>query len=243
MSLRDRLTSDTAVKAYIFLSGMLIVLFVLDTWVLPWAVHTRGETAIPFVIGAPEERARTMLIAAGVEPQIAAYKPDDRIAPGHVIFLDPPPRTVVRTGRNVYMTISGGEELIVMPNLRGRSLRDAKITLDREEMRLGLVTWDASDLPAETVISQSIVAGKRVKKGSLVEIAVSGGAAQVVDMPYLIGFSLAEAQQRLASHGLRTGTVSYRKSASLQSNTVIGQNPAAGDQVPPSSPVELVVVQ
>ena len=158
------------------------------------------------------------------------------------MYQDPPAGNIVREGRNVYLTVSGGEERSTMPNLRGRSMRDAKIALEQNDLRLGLVLYEASDLPAETVIGQSILPGKNVKRNQQVEITVSGGTDIEVEVPYVIGLSLEEAQQKFLNNGLRLGTITYHESSNLLPNTVIGQDPPAGDKVNPNSPVNITVV-
>ena len=75
----------------------------------------------------------------------------------------------------------------------------------------------------------------------MIEIKVSGGANMEIVIPYVIGFNLDEAQKRLLEGGLRVGSVSYRKSDALLPNTVVGQDPVAGEPAAPNTPVNLVV--
>ena len=242
MALKDSLTSRIAVKIYIVLAVLFILVIVLDSFVLPSVVHSRKEIVIPDVAGMKTDRAQIVLSSAGLKPVVTGNSPSSDVPPGHIIFQDPVPKSVVREGRNVYLTVSGGVERIVMPNLRGRSLRDAKIALEQMDLKLGLVTYEASDLPAETVVSQSMPAGKKIKKSQVVEIVVSGGSDIQMEVPYVIGLSLEEAQQKLHGSGLRLGEVGYRESRSLLPNTVIGQNPSAGTPASANTPVNLVVV-
>jgi serine/threonine-protein kinase len=241
MSLKEKLSSRLAIKFYIVASGLFIFVFVMDTLLMPMLVHSRSVIMIPDVTGKKASVAVDILSEAGLEPQVHDTMPHPKIAPGNVVLQNPVAGAVVREGRNVYLSVSGGEAYLIMPNLRGRSLRDARITLEQMDLRLGKVSYEASALPAETVVSQNVSAGKKVRKNVMIEIAVSGGTDIEIEIPYVVGFNLDEAQQRLLEGGLRLGAVSYTKSSNLLPNTVVSQDPVAGNPAAPNSPVNLVV--
>lgn len=241
MPLKEKLTSRIAIKFYIVASGLFIFVFVMDSLVMPLLVHSRSETMIPDVTGKSANVAMDILLEAGLEPHVHDTMAHAKIAPGNVVLQNPVSGAVVREGRNVYLSISGGEAHIVMPNLRGRSLRDARITLEQMELRVGKVSYEASSLPAETIVSQNIPPGKRVRKNIMIEIGVSGGTDIAIEIPYVVGFNLDEAQQRLLESGVRLGTVSYTKSSNLLPNTVVSQDPVAGNPAAPNSAVNLIV--
>ncbi len=243
MALKETLTSRLAIKIYIVLSSIFILIFVTDAWIMPAIVHSRAEIKIPDVTGKTAEEAMGLLAAKDLNPQVYDTAPHPNIPPGNVVYQNPVASSVVREGRNVYLTVSGGEERIAMPNLRGRSLRDARITLEQMEFRIGKVAYEPSELPAESVVSQNIPPGKRVPKNSVVEITVSGGSDIEVEIPYVVGFNLDEAQQKLLENGLRLGTVSYRESGSFLPNTVLAQSPLAGDPIAPNGAVNLTVAR
>jgi serine/threonine-protein kinase len=241
MALKEKLTSRLAVKIYIVLSSLFILVFAVDAWVMPGLVHSRGEITIPDVTGKTTDEAIALLENLDLKPQVYDTAPHPKIPPGHVVYQNPVAASVVREGRNVYLTVSGGEERIAMPNLRGRSLRDARITVEQMELRIGKVTYEASELPAESVVSQNVPAGKRVPKNIAIEITVSGGSDIEVEVPYVVGLNLDEAQQKLLESGLRLGTVTYRENSSFLPNTILAQSPLAGDPVAPNGAVNLTV--
>jgi serine/threonine-protein kinase len=243
MALKEKLTSRLAIKIYIVLSSIFILIFITDAWIMPAIVHSRAEITIPDVTGKTAEEAMALLAGKDLKPQVFDTAPHPEIPPGNVVYQNPVAQSIVREGRNVYLTVSGGEERIAMPNLRGRSLRDARITLEQMEFRIGKVTYEPSDLPAESVVSQNIAPGRRVPKYSVVEITVSGGTDIEVDIPYVVGLNLEEAQEKLLENGLRLGTVSYRESNSFVPGTVLAQNPLAGDPIAPNGAVNLTVAR
>jgi eukaryotic-like serine/threonine-protein kinase len=243
MSLKDALKSRRAVQVYLVLSGLFILFMLADAFILPWIVHSRSEIAIPNVVNKKFSEAQQILIDHGLNPVKAGTMPSEGIRPGCVAFQNPIAHSVVREGRNVYLTVSGGEEQVLLPNLRGRSLRDAKITLEQLDLRLGLVSYIASDLPEETVVGQAVPPGQRVVKMTAIPVSVSSGAGTTqLDVPNIVGMSLEEAQQTLVAQRLKLGNIAYRQSGNLVPNTVISQSPGPNDKVDINTPIDVTIV-
>ncbi len=239
----EGLRSRTAAKVYITLAGLFIAGFLLDHFILPWIIHSGDEIPVPNVIGKPMAEAVRILEAQQLVARKSVVQPSYKYPQGTVIMTNPPPGNIVREGRNIYLTISGGGPQVTMPNLRGHSLRDARITLEHYDLRIGKITYDPSSQPEETIISQSIPPGKNVAKGSVVDLSVSGGEGSLqVSVPYVIGLSLEEAQTRLMENGLRLGKITYKSSMDLLPNTVIAQMPRAGDMVDVGTPIDVTLV-
>jgi eukaryotic-like serine/threonine-protein kinase len=242
MSLKERLTSQLAIKLYIIGSSVFIALFVFDAWIMPAVVHSRSEISIPDVRGKRADEAVRLIEAASLTPIIVDTLAHPKIEMNHIVYMNPVPGNVVREGRNVFLTVSGGEERITMPDLIGRSLRDARIALEHMELRIGKISYEASDMPPETVVRQNTPAGRPIRKNTIIEITVSGGENAEIEVPYIIGLSLDDAQRKLLDNGLRPGMIQYRQSKSLLPNTVIGQNPDAGALAAPNASVDITVV-
>jgi beta-lactam-binding protein with PASTA domain len=242
MSLKERLTSQLAVKLYIVLSSAFILLFILDAWIMPAIVHSRSEITIPDVRGKRVDEALRILSAARLNPAVTDTVAHPKIETNHIVYMNPVSGNVVRTGRNVFLTVSGGEARLEMPDIKGRSLRDARIAVEGLDLHVGKITYQASEMPAETVIGQNIPPGRKIRKNTIIEIIVSGGESVQIDVPYVIGLALDEAQRRLLENGLRPGAIQYRESKSLLPNTVVGQSPEAGSLIAPNANVDLTVV-
>ena len=97
-------------------------------------------------------------------------------------------------------------------------------------------------MPAETVVGQTVSPGRNIRRNTVIEVIVSGGESAQVEVPYVIGLSLDEAQKKLLDNGLRAGAIQYRQSKSLLPNTVIGQSPPAGEFAAPNALVYITVV-
>ncbi len=225
--------------------GFLFIVLLLDNIILPWYVNHGGTLVVPDVVGMPEADAFRVLDSLNLEPRKGEVHPDKDYPEGYVDAQNPVPRQIVKPRRRVYLTISGGEQLAVVPELKGRSLRDSKFALDRSGLKLGTVQRQISkEFPEGTIISQDVVSGAKVKHGSYIGVAESAG--QLMDslvVPNVIGKTLVDAQKILIQKGFKTGTITNQPNADLLPNTVIGQLPRPGDIASFGKTVDLFIAQ
>jgi serine/threonine-protein kinase len=239
------LTSKTAKKVYLALALILVLFVVCNDLVIPWYVNQGGIVKVPAVTGKTFEEAVRILDSVGLEPRKGDVRSDRSHKAGLVIIQNPLPEHEVKRGRRVYLTISGGEQQVVVPNIKGRTLRDARFALEREGLQLGAVEYQPSDqFPVNTIVEQKTAAGAMVKRDTYVSIVVSQGATnQMVSVPDLEGKTLTDAEALLLGAGLKRGNITYAPSADLLPNTVLEQFPRKGELVAKDQPVDLVVVQ
>lgn len=237
--------SETARRLLIG-TGVLVGLFVLLNYiVLPLYVNHAGRVPVPAVIGMSKDSAVQALEDAGLRPVEADTRPDPDYPPGVVVQQNPSGLSVVKEGRRVYLTLSGGEIQVAVPSLRGRSLRDARFALERYGLDLGSVMYDTSDTyPENTIIAQSIAPDTKVSRGTAVHITVSQGKNPGDRrVPLLIGKTLGEATKILEEAGLKVGTITYQQSFDLVPNTVVDQYPRSGEAPVNGQGVDLFVVK
>ena len=245
LQLKKRLTSRVAKKVYLFLALFLVLFVVCNDVVIPWYVNQGGIVKVPSVTGKTYEEAAKILDSVGLEARKGDVRPDRSHPAGIVVIQNPLTDHEVKRGRRVYLSLSGGEQQVIVPNIKGRTLRDARFALEREGLKLGAIEYQPSDqFPLNTIVEQKLTAGTRVKRDTYVSIVVSQGVvAQNVPVPDLVGKTLTEAEAILAASSLRRGNVTYSASSDLLPNTVIEQFPRKGEIVPKDQSVDLVVVQ
>jgi beta-lactam-binding protein with PASTA domain len=235
----------TRFKTLYIIFGTAVGLFILFNYViLPIYVRHGSTLTVPDVTGLPLEEAQRTLKAEGLQPVEGGSRSDPKIPPGNVVSQNPPPSAVVKGGRHIYLTISGGEPRALVPELRGRSPRDAKFALERNGLTLGAVEYSSSDLyPENTIMSQSVEPGMELARGQAVGIVVSRGQASgKAAVPGLIGRSVGEADRMLSDVGLKMGNITYQASLDLLPNTIVDQFPRAGDSLAIGGSVDLFVV-
>ncbi len=238
--------SSSAGRLLLLVAGVLVAFFVVvNYFLLPAYVKRGGTLQVPRVTGLPLETARRLLDSLGLESVEAGSRPDPRAPVGTVVLQNPPHDAVVKPGRRVYLTISGGEVLVTVPRLRGLSFRDSRFTLERSGLEVGDVQYDTSEVyPENTVMAQVVPPGSKVSRGTPVGITISRGKllAQVM-VPELSGRTLGEAERLVLDRGLRVGNISYQPSFDLLPNTIVDQFPRAGEMVPQGQTIDLFVVR
>jgi beta-lactam-binding protein with PASTA domain len=244
-ALQRILRSRFFVMGYWVTGILFIILFVTDTFIMPWYVHQGGTMIVPSVIGLKEEEAIQKLESMNLQPRRGEVRPDNKYPEGYVVMQNPLPDQVVKSERRIYLTISGGEQLVVVPSLRGRTLRDSKFALDRSGLRQGGIQYKISaEFPEGTIITQDVIPGSKVRKGTYIGMMVSAGESiDSIFIPSLIGRTLTDAQRILREKGLKLGNITYQFNTELLPNTVIDQLPRENEVVTVKKEVDLFIVQ
>ncbi len=219
--------------------------FLFNSVLMPWVVNRGGTVGVPDVEGVRFEQAKALLDSLGFDARQGDVRTDPRHHAGEVISQNPPAGAFVKRGRRIYLTVSGGELTVPVPDLKGRSLREAKFSLTRNGLNMGDVDYQISpEFPENTVMAQSVPAGASLKRGSPIGITISlGDGTGKVGVPDLVGKSVADAQKLLAQKGLKVGNISYQVNPDLVPNTILTQFPHPGDQVAMGQAIDLFVVQ
>lgn len=245
-SIKQRIFSALSNKKLLsILFGMIAAFLLLNSLVLPWYVNHGEILHVPNVMGQPLDSARNTLQARGLVPIESDTRPDPQAPAGTVVGQNPDVDAVVKNGRRVYLTISGGEVLVFVPALRGRSVRDAKFTLEHSGLRIGDVEYAASDAyPENTIVDQSIQPGMKVSKATPVNIVISRGKElQQITVQDFTGKTLIEAERLIAQQGLKLGNITLQASFDLIPNTVVDQFPRGGESVAAGQAVDLFVIK
>ncbi|HEX9614397.1 MAG TPA: PASTA domain-containing protein, partial [Bacteroidota bacterium] len=229
----------------IVFAALLVLFFLVDDIIMPRYVQQGETTYVPDVIGMETDEALRVLEAAGLEGKEAEIRPDKTYPEGTVAMQIPPAGAEVKYGRGVYLTVSGGETLVRVPALRGRSVRDATLALEQVGLKVGEITYQVStQFPENTVIGQSIPEGTNVRGASSVSMLASQGAsADRIPVPNLTRKSLSEAERILLQAGLTPGSITHQVNNDFLPNTVIDQFPRYGGFLARGESVQLFVTQ
>jgi serine/threonine-protein kinase len=227
----------------ILIVSTLFLLF--DDIIMPWYVQKGKTTKVPDVIGLRLDDAKQKIKEAGLDPKEADYKNDKRYNVGTVTMQNPIAESEVKYDRGVYLTISGGEELVDMPNLRGKSVREAVFNLEKYNLKLGSISYEPSeDIFANTIIRQEIQPGAKIRGGSLINVTVSQGRANdKLPVPDVSLKTLNEAEKILTDSGFRVGKTTYHMNVDILPNTIIEQNPRAGELMQLGQTIDLIIAQ
>ena len=232
-------------KTFWTAAGLILFFLLVNYILLPIYVNHGSRLSVPRVVGLTFDEANELLTRASLQAVQAETRPDPTHPAGTVVFQNPLPGSVVKEGRRIYLTVSGGELLVPVPLLRGKSLRDARFALERNGLKIGAITYDFSEtFPENTIIDQSTMADAKVTKGKYIAVTVSKGKGdQEVLIPNVIGKSLTEAEKILKGVGLKIGIVTAQPSFDLLPNTVVDQFPRAGETGKAGQEIDLFIVK
>ena len=228
-------------KALIILGIGLVLLIALDTFIMPFFVSSE-VISVPNIVNKHKDEAVKILEAANLNPVLLPPRFDERTKKDFIFLQRPESGALVKKGRRIYITISGGDEKVKIPNLYGKSSKEAQLLLENEGLKVGFIEQVESEEPQNSVVSQQFPPSISVNKGTSVNISISIGPAEgMVRTPKLIGKSLKDAESYLEKSGLKVGKIEYRYSPGLLPNTVMEQSPSEDSLIKTDGEVDLVV--
>ncbi len=201
------------------------------------------EIEVPVIQGKDLREANALLNRMGLRVRIDEGRYSNKFPEQIVISQEPEPGKTVREEREVLAVVSLGPELIPVPDLKGKSLREVGIILANRKLALGKVKEvNKEGCQTNTIVAQKPQSGTKVKRGTPVNVELNRGVdVAKVAVPDWRGKNIAKAQALLDKVGLRMGRISWSPSDSVQQGFVIQQNPPYGSEVAAGSEVELEV--
>ncbi|MCF6269762.1 MAG: PASTA domain-containing protein [Melioribacteraceae bacterium] len=219
------------IKKLIIIGFILTVIFVgaffgVNNYLMPSIVES-NEVELPNVVGLNKMDAIRRLEALNLTPVEVGPRYDSRYETDEVIFQKPYSGTMVKENRRVYIHISGGEPLVKMPQVVNKTLRDARVNIERLGLFVGKVEEILSEMPMGIVVEQEYLLEHKLEKGDSVDLKISiGPQSGMVRVPNLIGKSVKAAVRILQHSNLKLGEKSYISSPSLLPNTIVSQTPS-----------------
>jgi serine/threonine-protein kinase len=184
---------------------------------------------VPPVANKTVAEAQDLLRTAGFQSTVKDVYDDD-VSPGHVVRSDPTAGEVIRKFQPVSLAVSKGPELFPLPDLTGKTLDEAKKTLNGAKMALGPVAgkFDES-APAGIVLGQAPRSGNPVKHGTPVGLTVSKGP-HPIPVPDVRGQEQGAAVDALEAAGLKAAvSPNPVNDPKVPEGSVVAQDPASGN--------------
>jgi beta-lactam-binding protein with PASTA domain/predicted Ser/Thr protein kinase len=222
-----------------WLWGMLAALLVAGAVVAALLLAGEEKRPVPRLVGADVAAAARTLRNEGFKPVVERVR--NRARSDQVIAQDPAPGTELELGDEVTLTVSNGPGLAAIPDVEGKTRREARRELVRAGFRVRERREPSDDVERGLVIESVPAAGSQVEVGSTVTIVLSTGPEQVT-VPDVVGRSLGAARAELEDAGLGVEVV-REETTEAEPDTVLGQSPEAGSEVDEGSTVTLTVAR
>lgn len=228
--------------------GIFYGLFFL--FLLPLCTRQGEEYVLPSLIGRKYPTVRSALESAGFSVMVidSQYVPDAE--PNTVLLQDPPPKTRIKKGRKVYLTVaSHTPPQLPLPHVQELPYEQAyRLLRESYGFRLGEVEYVPGDIPdiVKGVRYQGrlLKPGEPVPKYATLSLIVSRGLSdQKVAFVSVVGLPLEEAVSRLSAAGLSVGYIRYKPAPQVPAGHVYRQYPerVPGDSLPMGMAIDLFV--
>lgn len=210
-------------------------------WVFPGGRPAEDPSLVrvPELVGLTEDEAQDRLDRLQLEYTVRSGVTHPMAPEGAVLAQDPLPGQFARPGAPVYVSVSRGPELHVLPDVSGLSERQATIVLERLGYAVA-VERITHTLEQGRAVSTTPEAGTELAVPAEVTLVVSEGRP-VVQVPELVGRHVDDAESTLAEAGLDLGAITYDPQALEAPGRIVGQYPPAGYSLREGEKVEVRV--
>lgn len=147
---------------------------------------------------------------------------------------------IFRFGGSSGIESSSDSANIEVPQLVGETQAVANEMCEKKNLVMKVVSQKQSDKPVGTVLEQSIKAGEKVKKQTVIEVVICSGAEEV-EVPAVSGNTQDEAWKILKDKGFTDYEVQMEYSDEYDNGEVIKTTPAAGETTTVDTKIVLVV--
>ncbi|MDR7523808.1 MAG: PASTA domain-containing protein, partial [Armatimonadota bacterium] len=195
------------------------------------------EVEMPALEGKTLPQAELLVRQVGLVLDVAERAHSATVPPDIIISQDQPAGKRLKQGRRVSVVVSLGARLVTVPDLVQRTVQEARLALDSAGLRVGALQ-DGTDevIRPGVVMRQDPPAGASVPLDTPVTLVISRGPAQV-EMPDLVGKTLAEARRLLEERGLVLAHLATVGTTEVEPGVVIEQSPAAHARIRPGAAV------
>ncbi len=209
---------------YGFITGLLVV----------------PEVTVPELEGLTLEEAEERLQEAGLDFIVEGEVYSDTVPVDHVVSQNPPAGRSVRQERVIELVLSLGPDLVDVPNLVGRTEREARLLVTDLGLDIVLSEEFSDDVEAGYIVRQDPGAGFQLARDETVQIVVSLGR-KPFSLRNFHGWDIKDAREWINLYELVLRNIDEEYSDDFSEGKVISQHPEPGEMVQKGDPVDLVV--
>jgi len=226
----------------ISVTGVFMVNFLMEQ-----IIHTRKEVITPDIEGMTMNEALTLLSEKNLSLLKVAEKYDTTVPAGSIISQSPPPGLTVREGKAVEAVISSGGKVVFVPEVEGKSIRQAELMLRQASLVMGeQIRTYSNTVKRDFIVSQDPEPGKIVEKNSYVNVVVSRGPAEegkIRKMVNLLGRNIRSIDETLKELGVEVTQIETTVNDELKEGTIVAQSPKQGEIIDGNTRVELTITK
>lgn len=223
-------------QKYILLGAFIVFLLAFVWAFLSFGNFWSNATVdVPNVVGKQVTVAKHILEDNHLRVSVSEVSNPD-VPAGQVISQSPEANEQVKEQRTVHLVVSKGVGDITMPDITGMTIDQARSRLKNLGLVIGKISAGIDDSKEDGVIlMQSPPGDSKVTKGATVDVTVNRVKSKKVELPNLVGMTVKDAKDALASLGLNA-TIS---GAGDDTAVITQQSPEAGSSLDANTSVAL----
>ncbi|NNK84731.1 MAG: PASTA domain-containing protein [Desulfobacterales bacterium] len=206
-------------------------------------IKSEDIVIVPDLTGKEVVNVLEILTDLGLNTKVKGFEYTEDVPKNHIVFQQPMPGVEIKKGRDIKIIISRGAKNILMPNLKGLSLQQARIIIEenglchKEQSR----TYN-SIFENDNIIAQVPPPGSQINRGECVNLLLSLGIRpRAYKMPMLNGLTLDKAIGVIEKSNLTLGEIKSLFLEDKPEDTITNQDPLAGSLVYEGRSVTLVL--
>lgn len=211
------------------------------TLALHFTILQKPAIEVPSVLGLPVQSARALAENRGLMFVVTEEREDVHTAPGNILAQRPLEGSRIERGQSLDVVVAKAPGPVKVPALVGLPFSEAKARLESARLTVGKLSEATSaEVKAGSVIAQALAEGSEARVATPVDLVMSKGVPTLA-VPSVVGRSLSKAKEELQKAGFTVGTLHSRADDDRSDGTILEQAPAANQQAPKGSAVDLVV--
>lgn len=229
-----------------------LIAFVAAVAAVSFFAALRGaeQTMVPEVRGKDLVEALLELQQKELYPRIDLRYSGSAADKGRILEQSPRAGSIVKAGRRIRLVVSQGMVLSAVGDYVGRNVDDVRMELQtlfasNPQPLLTLkepFLYQYSGKPAGVILEQNPAPGVNIFSPVELEFVVSRGEEEkAVEMPALVGLSVADTMDEISKSGIRFNFSIRLGQSRSSAETVIAQTPAAGVRMESDDVAEITV--
>jgi len=187
------------------------------------------EVGVPPLTGKSVEEAKKALAGQGLAVEVTGERYDPSTLVGKVLSQLPAPGGRIKSGGSVQVVVSLGPRRVPIPDLRGASVRSARLMVTQAGYELGnvsVMTADSAD--REEVVTQYPSPTSKETGSPKIDILVTTPPKHLYVMPDVTGQNITGVLAFFEKHGLKVKPPEYRSYQNVEKGAVVKQYPEPG---------------
>jgi beta-lactam-binding protein with PASTA domain len=220
----------------------LIALLIFDKALMPLVVGKhKSMEVVPNVVGMMPTEASQVLKKAGFQVSESSESRNSTLPKGMVMLQVPAAGLETKEGRVVQLVLSKGVQEVLLPQLKGSTLEQARTSLNQLGLRqITTVEIDDPSTAPGIVIETVPAGGVSVGTQTSIQLTISK-ANSTQGIPSFIGQTRAEATAGAGRVGMQAAFIEDPNAVG-EPGRIVDQNPVPGAAIQPEGVIQFVVV-